>query len=138
MNDSCFEEAQLNTHGAVIGRLLGKDIVEWFVDGVGRKYLFQRAAIVDKHGCADLAQLGEAEVLIAPGLIYRLEGSVAKALPVVCHSGYCECGCAVVKLENASGSGDVYRYPESIHETYDIFRCRTCRSVIQHTWKPDH
>ena len=63
--------------GPVIGSYMGQPIHD-FITSEGRRLLFNRIAVESKEGYIDIAQLGEHEALLAPGLIFRLDSPVSK------------------------------------------------------------
>ncbi|MDH0342130.1 hypothetical protein [Chromobacterium haemolyticum] len=145
MKNNDVREYEPNTQGPVIGELHGKDIIAWYVNHLGEKWDFDRAAVFDPpgSGCVDLDQLRDSEVMRAPGLIYRCAGKVAEKVPEVRHAGHCSCGQAVIKIEHAdrrtmSTNGIVFVYPESSEGRSEIFRCRSCREEISESWQPDN
>lgn len=132
----------INTIGSVVGYLRQAPIHEWYVNHLGEKWVFHRAAVASPPGstCFDLSQLADEEVLSPPGLIYRLEGRVADKPAEERVMGQCSCGTRVVKVLNsnrrcASASGVAYVYPDQTEDSR-IFRCRNCHSLIESSWSP--
>jgi len=58
-------------------------------------------------------------------------------------NGHCKCGRAVIKVLNSGvhtmwRNGNRYAYPETIDsDRVCIFRCRSCREVIDETFIPE-
>ncbi|MDN0082405.1 hypothetical protein QU487_06510 [Crenobacter sp. SG2305] len=128
-----------------MGELHGKEIIAWFVNHLGEKWEFDRAAVFDPpgSGSVDLDQLRDGEAMRAPGLIYRCVGMVAEKHTEVRHAGHCACGRAVIKIENADRrstrtDGTTYVYPESAEEDYMIFSCESCWTAIHKSWQPNN
>lgn len=59
--------------GPSIGTYQQKPIPAYVVNEVGNRFEFDRIAKTDRDGCAPLSQLGKWEIVIAPGLIYRMK-----------------------------------------------------------------
>lgn len=63
---------RITEKGDSIGDYHGYSIPAFIITDDGRRYEYDRIAVVDEDGGCGLSQLARSEVVIAPGLIYRL------------------------------------------------------------------
>ena len=61
--------------GPSIGTYQQKPIPAYVVNDAGNRFEFHRIARRDQDGRAPLSQLGKRELVIAPGLIYRMRAN---------------------------------------------------------------
>ena len=63
------ERGVIDENGPSVGSYLGRDIPQW-ISARGHCYAFDRLWD-DKRG--EISQLGDDEIVVAPGLIYKME-----------------------------------------------------------------
>lgn len=67
-----MERGKLDRKGPSIGTYRDRDIPAW-LNARGVHWVYDRIGALDKDGGFEMSQLARDELVIAPGLIYKLE-----------------------------------------------------------------